>query len=113
MACRDRCTPMGAGSPWVGRTLTERPFIHSQMQAAPRTRAKGGTDGSAARPVALAVRAARGRADAGWTPPDDAHGYASIDHDRVHAEAPAGIASIRRFLAAVARAADCESGAPP
>jgi uncharacterized protein YutE (UPF0331/DUF86 family) len=33
-----------------------------------------------------------------------AHGYASVDHDRIHAEAPAGIASLRRFLAAVATA---------
>jgi len=31
-----------------------------------------------------------------------AHGYASVDHERIHAEAPAGIATLRRFLAAVA-----------
>ncbi len=30
-----------------------------------------------------------------------AHGYASIDQDRIHAEAPAGIAHMREFLAAV------------
>jgi uncharacterized protein len=31
-----------------------------------------------------------------------AHGYASVDTDRFHAEAPAGIASVRALLAAVA-----------
>jgi uncharacterized protein YutE (UPF0331/DUF86 family) len=34
-----------------------------------------------------------------------AHGYASVDHDRIHQEAPAGTASVRRFLAAVGSAA--------
>jgi uncharacterized protein YutE (UPF0331/DUF86 family) len=38
-----------------------------------------------------------------------AHGYASVDHDRIHAEAPAGIASLRRFLAAVAAASTHET----
>jgi len=32
-----------------------------------------------------------------------AHGYASVDHERIHAEAPSGIATMRAFLAAVAR----------
>jgi uncharacterized protein YutE (UPF0331/DUF86 family) len=32
-----------------------------------------------------------------------AHGYASVDHERIHAEAPSGIATLRVFLAAVAR----------
>jgi uncharacterized protein YutE (UPF0331/DUF86 family) len=39
-----------------------------------------------------------------------AHGYASADHDRIHSEAPAGIASIRRFLAAVAAGGRHETG---
>jgi uncharacterized protein YutE (UPF0331/DUF86 family) len=30
-----------------------------------------------------------------------AHGYASVDHDRIHAEAPAGIATLRRFFVLV------------
>jgi len=34
-----------------------------------------------------------------------AHGYASIDHDRIREESPAGIASLRSFLAAVGTAA--------
>ena len=34
-----------------------------------------------------------------------AHGYASVDHDRIHGEAPAGIATLRRFLAIVSAAA--------
>ena len=34
-----------------------------------------------------------------------AHGYASVDHDRIHAEAPAGIVALRRFFAAVVAAA--------
>jgi uncharacterized protein YutE (UPF0331/DUF86 family) len=34
-----------------------------------------------------------------------AHGYASVDHARLHAEAPAGIATMRRFLLAAAAAA--------
>jgi uncharacterized protein YutE (UPF0331/DUF86 family) len=31
-----------------------------------------------------------------------AHGYASVDHHRIHGEAPAGIATLRRFLTSVA-----------
>jgi uncharacterized protein YutE (UPF0331/DUF86 family) len=38
-----------------------------------------------------------------------AHGYASVDHDRIHVEAPAGIASLHRFLAAVAAAGTNET----
>ena len=34
-----------------------------------------------------------------------AHGYASVDHDRIHGEAPAGIGALRRFLVATADAA--------
>jgi len=34
-----------------------------------------------------------------------AHGYADLDHARLHAEFSAGVATVRRFLAAVARAA--------
>jgi uncharacterized protein YutE (UPF0331/DUF86 family) len=30
-----------------------------------------------------------------------AHGYATVDHQRLHAEAPEGFATLRRFLAAV------------
>ena len=33
------------------------------------------------------------------------HGYASFDHERLHAEAPSGIAAMRRFLVAVSTAA--------
>lgn len=33
-----------------------------------------------------------------------AHGYTSVEHDRIHGEAPAGIATLRRFFAAVAAA---------
>jgi uncharacterized protein YutE (UPF0331/DUF86 family) len=33
------------------------------------------------------------------------HGYASVDHERLHAEAPSGIAAMRRFLVAVSAAA--------
>lgn len=33
------------------------------------------------------------------------HGYASVDHERLHAEAPSGIAAMRRFLVAVSGAA--------
>lgn len=35
-----------------------------------------------------------------------AHGYTSIDHDRIHGEAPVGIATLRRFMAVVASAAN-------
>jgi uncharacterized protein YutE (UPF0331/DUF86 family) len=38
-----------------------------------------------------------------------AHGYASMDHERIHTEAPSGIAAMRRFLAAVAAEATSES----
>ena len=31
-----------------------------------------------------------------------AHGYASVDHDRIHSEAASGIETLRRFLVAVA-----------
>jgi uncharacterized protein with HEPN domain len=34
-----------------------------------------------------------------------AHGYASVDHDRIHAEATAGIEALRRFMLAAAAAA--------
>jgi uncharacterized protein YutE (UPF0331/DUF86 family) len=34
-----------------------------------------------------------------------AHGYASVDHERLHAEAPSGIRAMRRFLLAVSAAA--------
>ena len=33
-----------------------------------------------------------------------AHGYASVDHERIRAEAPGGITAVRRFLEAVAAA---------
>ena len=33
------------------------------------------------------------------------HGYASVDHERLHAEGPAGIAAMRRFLLTVSTAA--------
>ena len=33
------------------------------------------------------------------------HGYASVDHERLHAEAPSGISAMRRFLVAVSTAA--------
>lgn len=35
-----------------------------------------------------------------------AHGYADIDHGRLHDEFTAGVATLRRFLDLVARAAD-------
>lgn len=35
-----------------------------------------------------------------------AHGYAMLDYERVHREARAGMAPLRRFLAAIAEAAD-------
>ncbi len=34
-----------------------------------------------------------------------AHGYAGLDHDRLHAEASAGVRGVERFLAAIAAAA--------
>jgi uncharacterized protein YutE (UPF0331/DUF86 family) len=37
-----------------------------------------------------------------------AHGYTSVDHDRIHGEAPAGIATLRRFFAAVAAASEAD-----
>lgn len=36
-----------------------------------------------------------------------AHGYAMLEHERVHAEAQAGIPALRVFLASVAGAAGC------
>jgi uncharacterized protein YutE (UPF0331/DUF86 family) len=39
-----------------------------------------------------------------------AHGYATVDHRRFHAEAPAGITTLRRFLAAVAAASGPPAG---
>ena len=35
-----------------------------------------------------------------------AHGYATVDHRRFHAEAPAGVTTLRRFLTAVAAASN-------
>lgn len=37
-----------------------------------------------------------------------AHGYASVDHDRIHAEAPVGIATLRRFFTLVADASSTD-----
>jgi uncharacterized protein YutE (UPF0331/DUF86 family) len=34
-----------------------------------------------------------------------AHGYAGLDHDRLHAKASAGVRGVERFLAAIAAAA--------
>jgi uncharacterized protein YutE (UPF0331/DUF86 family) len=36
-----------------------------------------------------------------------AHGYAMLDHERIHDEAQAGIPALRTFLAAVTTAAGC------
>lgn len=34
-----------------------------------------------------------------------AHGYATLDHERLHEEATAGLGAMRRFLTAIANAA--------
>lgn len=51
------------------------------------------------RPLADALRAATGLGNR------IAHGYASLDHQRLHAESRDGLQALRRFFAAVAAAA--------
>jgi uncharacterized protein YutE (UPF0331/DUF86 family) len=53
------------------------------------------------RQTATALRAAAGLRNR------IAHGYAMLEHERIHAEAQAGIPALRTFLVAVASAAGC------
>jgi uncharacterized protein YutE (UPF0331/DUF86 family) len=53
------------------------------------------------RETATALRAAAGLRNR------IAHGYAMLEHERIHAEAQAGIPALRKFLSAVSDAAGC------